>query len=347
VVSLAAPAMLLSKPSFRPSLAGGAKFRARFSTKPCGSRRVRIIWNRNNFVGRERVMGLGGLFKSILSSSRTDVQARYELLRAAVSGTMSKFYKARDRQTDQIVGLKILDPKKTEQLEARFKGIEKPSEGEIAVQFKHPNIVETYEYGLTTSNEQYLVMEFLDGPGLNSLVIGRDKRLERERWPLLIQAAQALSAVHAAGFIHRDICPRNFVCTPDIKTLKLIDFGLTVPATPQFMQPGNRTGSPNYMAPEVVRRRATDQRLDIFSFGVTAYELLTFELPWQRGNNGQAAMSHGVQEPTPLEILRPRIRPELRDAVMRCLSSDPDKRFPKMDNFLAAILHLKSIDIDE
>ncbi len=290
-------------------------------------------------------MGLGGLFKSILSGNKTDVLARYELLRAAVSGTMSKFYKARDRQTGQIVGLKILDPKKTELFEARFKGAEKPSEGEIAIQLKHPNIVETLEIGLTTRNEQYIIMEFLDGPGLNSLIIGRDRRLERERWPLLIQAAQAVAAVHAAGFIHRDVCPRNFHCTPDIKTLKLIDFGLTVPATPLFMQPGNRTGSPNYMAPEVVRRRATDRRLDIFSFGVTAYELLTFELPWQRGHNGQAAMSHGVQEPTPLDLLRPTIQPDLRDAVMRCLANDPDKRFPKMENFLASILHLKSIDV--
>ena len=174
-------------------------------------------------------MGLGGLFKSILSSNKTDVLARYELLRAAVSGTMSKFYKARDRETGKIVGLKILDPKKTEQLEARFKGVEKPSEGEIAIQLKHPNLVETYEYGLTTSNEQYIIMEFLEGPGLNSLIIGRDSRLESELWPLLIQAAEAIAAVHAAGFIHRDICPRNFVCSTDLKSLKLIDFGLTVP----------------------------------------------------------------------------------------------------------------------
>ena len=81
---------------------------------------------------------------------------------------------------------------------------------------------------------------------------------------LLRQAAEALAAVHRAGYIHRDICPRNFVVDKDCESLKLIDFGLTVPATPPFMQPGNRTGTPNYMAPEVVRRRPTDQRLDIF-----------------------------------------------------------------------------------
>ena len=89
--------------------------------------------------------------------------------------------------------------------------------------------------------------------------------------------------MHRAGYIHRDICPRNFVVDKNCESLKLIDFGLTVPATPPFMQPGNRTGTANYMAPEVVRRRPTSQKLDIFSFGVTAYELCAFELPWPRG----------------------------------------------------------------
>ena len=108
-------------------------------------------------------------------------------------------------------------------------------------------------------------MEFLDGPGLNSLIIARSKLLDGNRLTLARQAAEALEAVHAAGFIHRDICPRNFVCSPDATSLKLIDFGLTVPAEKEFMLPGNRTGTPNYMAPEVVRRKPTDQRLDIYS----------------------------------------------------------------------------------
>ena len=105
------------------------------------------------------------------------------------------------------------------------------------------------------------------------------------------QAAEAIAAVHEAGFIHRDICPRNFLLTNNREDLKLIDFGLTVPATRWFMQPGNRTGTPNYMAPELVRRRPTDQRLDVFAFGVTAYEICTFELPWLRGTTGMAAMT--------------------------------------------------------
>ena len=127
-------------------------------------------------------------------------------------------------------------------------------------------------------------MEYLDGAGMNSLLVGRDRRLEGNRLRLLRQAAEALGAVHAAGFIHRDICPRNFLVSKDGKDLKLIDFGVSVPAEAAFMHPGVRVGNPNYMAPEVVRRKLIDQRLDVFAFGVTAYELCTGgHLPWPRG----------------------------------------------------------------
>ena len=187
-------------------------------------------------------MGIGQFFKSLLDGGKVDIASRYEILREAVSGTMSNFHMARDRETDQIVGLKILDKAKTDALEARFKGLEKPTEGEIAMSFKHPRIVNTFSHGITTNDEQFLVMEFLDGPGLNSLIIGRSKLLDGNRLTLARQAAEALEAVHEAGFIHRDICPRNFVCSKDATSLKLIDFGLTVPAEKEFMLPGNRTG---------------------------------------------------------------------------------------------------------
>ncbi len=82
---------------------------------------------------------------------------------------MSDFHQARDRNTGKVIGLKILDKKKTAQLEMRFRGLNRPCEGEIAVSFDHPRIVTTYSYGMTTFGEQFIVMEYLDGPGLNSL----------------------------------------------------------------------------------------------------------------------------------------------------------------------------------
>jgi serine/threonine-protein kinase len=281
-------------------------------------------------------MGLLGNFKTLFGSSKVNVATRFELLREAISGTMSTFHMARDRKTNQIVGLKILDRKKTEALEARFVGIEKPREGEIAISLEHPNIVKTFEHGLTTAGEQYLVMEFLDGPGLNSLIVARSPLLEGRRMPLIRQAAEALAAVHRAGYIHRDVCPRNFVVDKACTSLKLIDFGLSVPATPPFMQPGNRTGTANYMAPEVVRRRPTSQKLDIFAFGVTIYELCAFELPWPRGA-GKEAMTHGSQEPTDIRKFCPLIDQRLERAISACLEPSPEDRPASMEDFLKRI----------
>ena len=226
---------------------------------------------------------------------------------------------------------------------ARFKGLKKPSEGEIGQAIHHPHVVETLEYGLTTTGQYYVVLEFLDGPGLNSVIVARDRRLEGRRVDLLRQAAEALRAVHQAGFIHHDICPRNFVCSKDLTSLKLIDFGLTVPATPEFLKPGNRTGTPNYMPPEVIHRRKNDQRLDIFSFGATAFELCTFELPWARGATGQAALAHDPA--IDIRTLRPRIQPRLAEAINRSLIANPDQRLASMDQFLKLLGDLKSEDL--
>ncbi len=283
-------------------------------------------------------------FKTLFSGGRMDVSSRFALLREAISGTMSNFYMARDLRSGQVVGLKILDPKKTAAFEARFKGLHKPCEGEIAVQFKHPHIVETYEHGITTASEQYLVMEFLEGAGMNSLLVGRDRHLDGRRIRFIRQAAEALAAVHAAGLIHRDVCPRNLILTGDGENLKLIDFGLTVPATRPFMQPGNRTGTPNYMAPELVRRRATDQRLDVFAFGVTAYEICTCELPWLRGTTGMVAMRHDTDSAADIRKYRPGINPTLAKAIHSCIEPDVSRRYPSMEEFLRTIRRVEHED---
>lgn len=283
--------------------------------------------------------------QNLFQSDKLDVSRRFELLREAITGTMSQFFLARDHDSGKVVGLKLLDKEKTAAFEARFKTLKKPSEGEIAISLKHPLIVETYEYGVTDAGQPYLVMEYVKGTNLHTLLVNRDPMIMGHQLHIVRQMAEAIEVVHKAGYIHRDVCPRNFIYDPQTQVLKMIDFGLTLPATKDFMQPGNRTGTPIYMAPEVVRRRPTDQRLDIFAFGVSAYQILTFEFPWPvNDTTGLGAMSHDTQTPTDILHYRPHLNPILSQAVMRCIAARPDDRFDSMSSFLRAIRKVETED---
>ncbi len=289
-------------------------------------------------------MGFLDSIKSMFSSpEKMDVQGRFEILRTAISGTMSSFYMVKERSSGKTFGLKIVDMKKLAEVEARFKGMKKPTEGEIALQMDHPYVIKTYEVGQTTKDQTYLLMEYLDGGGMNTILSSTPERLDGKRLYYLKQGAEALRYVHQKGFIHRDICPRNFILTADQKTMKLTDFGLSVPATPMFMQPGNRTGTPNYMAPELVRRKPTNQQLDVFSFGVTAYEIMTGHLPWEAGKDGRAALSHDTAAPD-VTLLQPQIHPILARAINQAILPDTAQRLKSMDQFIQLVGSLKSED---
>jgi serine/threonine-protein kinase len=241
----------------------------------------------------------------------------------------------KDKKTGEVRGLKIIDPAKIAPVEARYKGLGKPGEGEIGLKIAGPNIGRTIESGISKEGDPFIVQEFIEGQLLHSLLAAKKPFPPAQRVDLIRQAALAIATVHAAGFVHRDICPRNFLLRPDGR-LMLFDFGLTVPDKPVFLQPGNRIGTPNYMAPEVVRRRQADKRLDVFSFGVTAYEIGTLASPWPRGSTGAAALAHDTP-PADIRGGWPDIPPALADAIMACLAADPAKRPPTMDAFLKAI----------
>ncbi len=290
-------------------------------------------------------MGLTGMFAGLFGGGggkRIDLWKRFEKLRESSSGTMSSFYKVRDRQDGGIKGLKIIDQEKAAPIEGRYKGLGKPSEGEIGLQIKGPNIATTLEWGLSTSGDPFVLQEFVEGTLLHNLVSvkGKSPLPPPQRLDLIRQAAKAIAVVHKAGFVHRDICPRNFIFRGDGQ-LVLFDFGLTVPDKPVFLQPGNRIGTPNYMAPEVVRRRQSDRRLDVFSFGVTAYEICSLASPWPRGTTGNVALAHDTP-PTPIGEHWPEIPPDLAAGIMACLAADPAKRPDSMERFLAAILKVKA-----
>lgn len=275
---------------------------------------------------------------------KCDIEARFERMRSSISGTMGNFFVARDRMLQRVVGVKVCDPEKVAHFEARFKGLKKPTEGEIAMRMDHPRVMKTLEHGETTRGERYLVMDYIEGPSLQQVVQAAEHaQTEGKRVNLVRQMAEAIAYVHSQEFIHRDICPRNFICFPDLSGLKLIDFGLTVPATPPFMAPGNRTGTPVYMSPEVVRRKPTDKRVDIFSFGVSCYCLLTFEFPWVvTETSGLAALQHDTHPPTDIFERRPNLNKQLGRSVMACLQPRVENRTASMDIFLNQIAKVEN-----
>lgn len=283
--------------------------------------------------------------KAAKASKSVDIEARFERLRSAISGTMSNFFVAKDRyHENRVVGVKLCDSDKVQFFESRFKGLNKPSEGEIAIQLNHSNIVETYEYGTSNRGQQFIVMEYIDGPGLHQIIAEKQEALlAGRRLELITQMAEALAYLHRKEFIHRDICPRNYIVHKDMSKIKLIDFGLTLPATRAFMAPGNRTGTPLYMSPEIVRRRSTDKRVDIFSFAVTCYHMIAFDLPWQIADTtGRAALHHDTAPPRDITEHRPEIDKVLANTIMAAMHPNPEMRTPDMETLLRQLRNVKT-----
>ncbi len=270
---------------------------------------------------------------------RINVEKRFDLLGRTGQGSMSKVWRARDKQLGRTVCLKLLDKEKTAKFEARFPGMKRPMEGAICTSLRHRNIVQTFEYGLTTKGEQYLVMELIDGMGLNFLIETRSPQLEKKRLDLLAQIAAGVEYVHKQKYLHRDLCPRNIMVTKE-DVVKIIDFGLTIPYTPEFCKPGNRTGTPNYLAPELIKRTTTDHRVDLFALGVTAYEMYTGTLPWEKAESMQTLLSHmNTQQRDPRDFKKDL---DLRIAqfLMKAVEREPKLRFQSAAEFGEALKDL-------
>jgi len=255
-------------------------------------------------------------------------------------GSMSKVWKARDTKLGRQVCLKVLDKVKTKRFDDRFVGLVRPHEGIITASLKHKNCVQAFDWGFTKDGEIFIVMEHIEGMGLNFLIETHSKQLENNRANYLAQAAEALGYVHELGFMHRDICPRNMIVNNE-GVLKLIDFGLTIPNTPDFCKPGNRTGSSNYMAPELVRRTFTDIRVDLFALGVTAYETFTAALPWDSGGQSlQSALSRMNSPPRDPRELKPDMPKPIVNFLLKAIAQEPDERFQTAGEFRDAVKRL-------
>jgi serine/threonine protein kinase len=279
--------------------------------------------------------------KNLFSSgTRVDVKKRFDLIGRTGQGSMSKVWRARDRNLGRTVCLKLLDKAKTAKFEARFPGAKKPKEGAICIGLKHVNIVQTFEHGITTEGEPYLVMELIEGVGFNFLVETKAPQLKGNRINYLTQLADALEYVHGQGFVHRDICPRNAMVTRD-GVVKLIDFGLAIPSRPEFLKAGNRTGTPDYLAPEIIRRVPTDHRVDLFALGVTAFEVFTFSLPWEKHPDSMTTFLSHINTPArdPREFA-PDLDTKTLAFLTRGVERDPKDRFQTAAEFRDALKSL-------
>jgi serine/threonine protein kinase len=268
-----------------------------------------------------------------------DVSKRFDLLGRTGQGSMSKVWRARDRQTGKTVCLKLLDREKTLKFEARFPGLKKPSEGAICMLLKHPNIVQPYEYGITTDKEPYIIMELVEGVGLNFLIETKHKDLDGNRVNYLSQYASGIEHMHKVGFLHRDICPRNVMVNSE-GVVKIIDLGLAIPYKPDFCKPGNRTGTTMYLAPELIKRMPTDHRVDCFALGVTAYEVFTGDLPWEKGSSQEVLRAIVNNAPRDLREIRPDLDDDVVAFVLKAIERDANRRFQTPGEFRDALAQL-------
>jgi serine/threonine protein kinase len=255
---------------------------------------------------------------------RIDLERRFILAEKTSQGSMSRVYRALDRKTDQTVALKVQIRHKCEAAAARC-SVEKPGEGEIGLRVVHPHVARTLDWGYTYQGEEFIVMEYVDGVSLE-YVRGAIKLGTRGKLKLLVQAAEGFAGIHTAGFIHHDINPRNILINKK-NQVKIIDFGLAVPNTPVFHKPGNRTGALPYLAPEVIRREATDERLDVFAFAAVAFEFLTNRLPFEGGGDSMAMMLQRInRDPLDPACANPRLSDELCCLLRRALARRKEDR---------------------
>jgi serine/threonine protein kinase len=273
--------------------------------------------------------------------------SRWDLRGRTGQGSMSKVFQAYDKDIGRTVCLKILDKVKTQKFEERFKavGLKKPSEGEVCVDLSHPNCVRTYEHGVISgTGEPYLVMEWIEGLGLNYLVETKSAQLTGNRINFLVQLCDAVQYLHTKQYLHRDLCPRNVMVAKEEDgpgVVKLIDFGLTIPFTPQFTAPGNRTGTVDYLAPEVIKRMATDQRVDLFALGVTAFEVFTGVLPWERTPSSEETLRRRLNTaPRNAGDLKPDLDEQVVRVLMKSIERDRSLRYSTAQQFKEALQNL-------
>ncbi|HTX16906.1 MAG TPA: serine/threonine-protein kinase [Candidatus Baltobacteraceae bacterium] len=256
----------------------------------------------------------------------------YEILGVLGAGGMGKVYKVRNTISDRIEAMKILLPNLADQKELADRFLR---EIKLLASLNHPNIA-ALRTALTLDNQLVMIMEYVDGVTLAS-------RLQQGPVPVadavyyIDQVLAALVYAHQMNVVHRDIKPGNMMLTPQ-GVVKLMDFGIARPGNEAGMTiTGTTLGSLNYMSPEQVKGEKVDARSDLYSVGLSLYEILTGRLPF-RGDSGYSLMVAQLQQaPEPPIVLRPDLPKPLNDIILMVLAKEPEKRFQSATAFRNAL----------
>ena len=256
----------------------------------------------------------------------------YEILGQLGAGGMGKVYKVRNVISERVEAMKVLLANLAGQKELADRFLR---EIKLLATLDHPNIA-ALRNALTLDNQLVMIMEYVEGSTLAS-------RLHQGALPpadavnYSEQLLSALSYAHHLNVIHRDVKPANMMLTPQ-GVVKLMDFGIARPNNDAGMTvTGTTLGSLNYMSPEQVRGEPVDQRSDLYSMGVSLYEMVTGQLPF-RGHSNYSVMSAHLQEPPPPPItVRPDLPKGLNDIILMAMAKEPQNRFQSAEAFANAL----------
>lgn len=257
---------------------------------------------------------------------------KYRVERLLGLGGMGAVYEATHRVTGKRFALKLLLPELTTRDDVVKRFIR---EAQVAGRFQHPNVVEVYDIG-EHGKSFFMVMELLLGESL-ALLLEREERLPVDvSCKLMVQCLDGLAAAHGAGIIHRDLKPANIFLCPTRGggfVAKVLDFGISkltdAPGIPKATttDTGTVMGTPFYMAPEQLRSRGVDHRVDIYALGVTLYQLLSGRQPYIADNYPDLVIKIWTETPPALEVLAPDTPRELSAVVAKAMARSADDRY--------------------
>lgn len=263
----------------------------------------------------------------------TIIAERYEILGKIGTGGMADVYKAKDHKLNRFVAVKVLKPEFREDTTfiRKFK-----SEAQAAAVLTHPNIVNVFDVG-DDNGVYYIVMELIEGITLKEYISKKGKLSVKEATSIAIQVSMGLEAAHSHGIVHRDVKPQNIIISMDGK-VKVTDFGIARAASSNTIS-SNVMGSVHYSSPEQVRGGYSDEKSDIYSLGITMYEMVTGKVPFDGDTTVAIAIKHLQEEIVPPSIYTPELPHSLEQIILKCTQKSVDRRYQNMEDVIADLKH--------